>query len=353
MKKIKWETATPESQGVDPDKLLVLQRILAERHTYALAIVRHNKIVHEWYAPGSDQYTRHSTAGMAGSIVGGLSLLIALHDGRLGLDDPAWKYIPAWKDDPLKSQISIRHLATHSSGLEPPEQPGKSHEQLEGWKKAFWERVQDPFSIALHQAPVLFRPGTQHDYSATGLAALAYAVTASLRNAPQSDLRTLLKERVMEPIGVPDSAWEISYGRAFEVDGMKLYLTNGGGSYTPRAVARIGQFMLNKGRWQGRQLIDPLWVETAVSRAGMQLSTPQLGAGFGWRTNLDGEWASLPRDAALAAVGAHHQVLLVVPSLELVAVRYGEELSDSKAEGFMEALEKYLFAPLMGTLLPF
>ena len=46
---------------------------------------------------------------------------------------------------------------------------------------------------------MLFEPGTRAHYSNPGMAALAYAVTASLRGAPQTDIRTLLRERVMRP----------------------------------------------------------------------------------------------------------------------------------------------------------
>ena len=69
------------------------------------------------------------------------------------------------------------------------------------------------------------------------MAALAYAVTASLKGG---DLRGLLKERVLDPIGVPERHWSIGYGRAYEVDGLKLYANWGGGNFTARAAARIG-----------------------------------------------------------------------------------------------------------------
>src|SRR3546814_4912464 len=58
---------------------------------------------------------------MAKALVGGMSLLLAEQDGRLKVDDLAWKYIPEWKNDPVKSQITIRHLATHTSGIEDSE----------------------------------------------------------------------------------------------------------------------------------------------------------------------------------------------------------------------------------------
>lgn len=353
-KKIVWETATPESQGLDSAMLVALRDNLAKRQTHALVIVRNNQIVYEWYAPGHGRFTQEPTSGLAGAIVGTLALLVALNDGRLSLEDPAWKYIPAWENDPLKSQITIRHLATHASGLEPPMAVGKTQQQLEGWKKAFWERAQNPFSIALNQAPVVFRPGTQRLYSATGATALAYAVTASLRNAPQSDIRTLLKERIMDPLGVPETDWGISYGREFHLDGLNLYLINGGGKYTPRAVARIGQLMLNKGRWLDRQLIDSALIITAVSDAGLPMrsyssAAPQPAWGLGWITNSNEVWSSVPRDA-FGAAGAGHEVLLVVPSLNLVVVRNGEFLGGaSNHEVFGEALERHLLNPLMSS----
>jgi len=361
-------------------KLDALCGILAARSTRAFLVVRHDRIVYEWYAPDHGPSQRHYTASLAKALVGGMSLLLALNDGRIGLDDPAWRYIPAWKDDPQKSQITVRHLATHSSGIEDAMTPGKGHLDQGGWKAAFWRLVwrdwghdsvrnrqnegqgttaggySDPFSIAIHQAPVRFPPGTGYAYSNPGFAALAYAVTASLQGAPQSDIRTLLKERIMDPIGVPESDWFIGYGKAYEVDGTKLYANWGGGEYTARAVARIGRLMLRKGDWEGRQLVKAAWAEKAVSYAGTPRpdrppGNPQPAPGLGWWTNCDGVWPSLPRDA-FAGAGAGNQVLLVIPCRDLIVVRNGELLGDpSQGEGFWGGLEKYLFNPLMDAFL--
>ncbi|MFQ6044126.1 MAG: serine hydrolase, partial [Candidatus Poribacteria bacterium] len=258
----------------------------------------------------------------------------------------------AWRGHPQKSQITIRHLATHSSGIEDAEQDGLPHEQLSGWKGNFWKRSPDPFSIARDEAPIIFPPGSEYAYSNPGMAMLAYAVTASLKGAPQSDIRTLLRERIMKPIGVPDEEWSIGYGKGYEVDGLTLYANWGGGAYTARAVARVGRLMLRKGDWEGQQFVDPTWVEKAVSYAETPLperpaGNPQPGSGLGWWTNFDGVWTKVPRDA-FAGAGAGNQILLVIPSLDLIIVRNGEQLGEeSKGEGFWGGLEKYLFNPLM------
>ncbi|HUT74652.1 MAG TPA: serine hydrolase [Armatimonadota bacterium] len=345
-----WQTASPESQGMDGAKLDTLRDALAQRRTRALVVIRNDRIVYEWYAPGHGPDRHWHTASLAKQLLGGMSLLVALNDGRIRVDDPAWKYIPAWEADPVKSQITIRHLATHSSGIEDANSPGKSHHQLEGWKRDFWSATADPFSVALNQAPVVFPPGAGYAYSNPGMAALAYAVTASLRGAPQSDLRALLKQRIMDPIGVPPSDWRIGYEGPSQLDGMKLYANWGGATCTARAVARVARLMLRRGDWQGRQLLTPAWVEEMVSYAGTPLpprsaDNPQPAAGLCWYTNFDGVWASLPRDA-FAGAGAGHQLLLVVPSLDLIVVRMGESLEGNDEE-FWGGSERHVFDPLM------
>src|SRR5262249_27152651 len=153
--------------------LQALQDALARRRTAALLVVRRDQIVWEWYAPGHGPEKPHSTASLAKALVGGVSLMTAMEDGRIRPDDLAVQYIPAWRGDPLKSRITIRHLATHCSGIEDAEENGLPHDQLPGWKGAFWRREPDPFSIARDQAPVLFEPGTRSAYSNPGMAMLA------------------------------------------------------------------------------------------------------------------------------------------------------------------------------------
>jgi CubicO group peptidase (beta-lactamase class C family) len=333
-----------------------MRKRLEAHRTKNLLVLRRGKIVYEWYSADSGPSKPHYTASLAKALVGGMSLLLALNDSRLAADDPACKYIPAWKNDPLKSRITLRHLATHSSGIEDAEQDGKPHEALEGWKGAFWKRQPDPFSIALHQAPLVFPPGSKYAYSNPGMAALAYAVTSALRGAPQADIRSLLQQRIMDPIGVPAAEWSIGYGRAYELDGLQLYANWGGGSYTARAVARVGQLMLQRGHWQGRQLISQDWVDKVVSYAGTPPperppGNPQPASGLGWWTNFDGVWPAVPRDA-FAGAGAGSQVLLVVPSLDLVAVRNGGLLGDgSPRDTFWGDIQKFLFNPLIEAFL--
>lgn len=347
-----FPTAAPESKGFNRARLEAARDILVSRNTQNLLVIRQGYMVYEWYAEGRGPGGRHHIASGTKALVGGMSLLLALNDGLIAIDDPASQYIPAWGGDPQKSKITIRHLATHSSGIEQPNVPSKD---LPGWIGAFWRRDADPFQPVIHDAPVVFKPGSDFAYSSPGMAALAYAVTASLQGTPHEDLRTLLRERIMRPIGVADEEWSIGYGETYNADGLPLVPNWGGGNFTPRAVARVGQLMLQRGNWEGRQLVQPDWVDRITAYAGTPLpprspGNPAPSMGLGWWTNHDGVWPKVPRDAFMAA-GAGQQVLLVVPSLDLIVVRNGREMSDpAEPEGFWRDIEKYLFNPVVAAL---
>jgi CubicO group peptidase (beta-lactamase class C family) len=338
-----WGAAAPESQGMSSQKLGALRESLAARKTQALLLIRDDTIVAEWYAPGHSSARTHYTASMAKAIVGGVSLAVAMNDGLIALDDPAARFIPQWKDDPRRSRITIRQLGSHTSGIADAEEAGKRHEELTGWQGDFWKRLDpphDPFTISRDVVPVRFDPGAERQYSNPGIAMLSYAVTAALRDrdAPVKDIRTLLRDRIMRPIGVPDEEWVCGYGQTFTVDGLPLVAAWGGGNYTARAVARIGRLMLRGGDWEGERLLSPEAVRQTTGSSGL----PGAG-GMGWWTNAGALCPALPRDAFWGS-GAGGQVLLVVPSLKLIVVRNGDRLDDGDNQ---RALKTYLFDPLM------
>jgi hypothetical protein len=344
-----WASASPESRGMSGPKLAALKESLAAHATEALLVIRDDAVVLEWYAPGNSAAKPHSTASMAKALVAGVSLAIALGDGHLALDDPAAKSVPQWRDDPRKSRTTLRQLGSHTSGLDDAEEGGLSHDKLTGWKGAFWKRLDppdDPFTIARDRVPVRTEPGAEMRYSNPGIAVLTVAVTAALRGTPAGDVRTLLRDRVMRPIGVPDAEWSVGYGRTFTVDGLPLVASWGGGSYTARAAARVGRLMLREGDWNGTRLLSREAVRAVTTDAG----TPGF-CGVGWWSNNEGVCDGLPRDAFWAS-GAGHQVLLVVPSLKLIAVRYGAALARTAPEprSYHEPAYRLFFEPLVAAV---
>src|SRR5213592_3933277 len=163
-----WQRATPESQDVSPARLEVIRERMASKKTRAFLVVRNDRLVCEWYASGVTATTKQGTASLAKALVGGMSLAVAMQEGRISLEDPAAKFIPQWQSDPRKAQITIRHLGSHTSGIDDAEDGDKPHEQLTGWKGDFWKRLdplRDPFTLARDETPMIFEPGTKFQYS--------------------------------------------------------------------------------------------------------------------------------------------------------------------------------------------
>jgi len=342
-----WQVASPEDHGMSSAQLEDMVAGLQKHRTKTLVVIRNDRIVCEWYADGFSRNRVHYTASLAKAIVGGVSLALAIDDGLISPDDPASKYVPSWRDDPLKSKITVRHLATHYSGIEDAEQDGLPHNKLPGWKGEFWRRDPNPFLNARDDAPVISEPGRESHYSNPGMAMLSYCVTAALQDAPESDIRTLLRRRVMEPIGVPAGEWSMGYGKVYPLDGLPLCANWGGGGYSPNAVARIGRLMLRRGNWDGKRLLseETVALVTADARMPVQTSPERLAvrSGLCWWLNTDGAMPGVPRDM-FAGSGAGNQVLIVIPSLDLIVVRNGSQLDPA---GFWEGIEEHLLNPLM------
>jgi len=363
----KWGSALPEEEGLSTKKLYAMRDSLAMHKTTSILVIRNDKIVMEWYAEGWHPGKQHGTASLAKALVGGMSLALAINDGKMKPNDLACKFIPQWKSDPLKSKITICELATHTSGIEDAELSDQEiadakakgivykdlHMDIPGWKSKFWRKDPDPFTISRDQAPVLFTPGTANAYSNPGMAMLSYAITASYWGTQYKNVRTLLHERVYKPIGINDDEWMIGYGNTYYVDGLELVANWGGGSFLPRGVARIGRLMLHRGNWQGKQLIKSSSVDAVIGYAGKPIPPkgekkgyiPTLG--LAWYNNFDAKWPNAPRDLFYGA-GAGNQTLLVFPGMNMIVVRNGQDMYDaSKGEDFWSGVVKYLIDPLM------
>lgn len=372
-----WKRAQPEEMGLSSIAIDSLGTNLFRKETKKLLIIVDDHIVYERYAPGwHDSLKGHFTASLAKALVGGVSLITAVGDSLIHADAPAFHFIPQWKASNLKSKITIRHLATHTSGIEDAEVSADEqalmlqrklhpHMDLPGWKGQFWRQQPDPFTVSRDNSRVLFTPGTRYQYSNPGIAMLAYAVTSALQNSSYHDIRSYLKERVYKPIGIHDKEYSIGYGKTFAVDSLELVPSWGGGSFTANAIARVGRLMLRRGNWEGSQLLDSAVAHQAVMYAGTALpssepadtierggsvrspANPIPASTLGWYSNYDGIWPSVPRDAFCGA-GAQNQILLVVPSLKLIVVRMGGSLFDGRlGDHFWGALEDQLFNPLM------
>lgn len=375
-----WNHSTPEATGMSSQLLDQLADDLSQRGTKKLMIIKDDYIIQEWFAKGWSDTTRtHYSASLAKALIGGMSFLVALDRGWVNPDMPACHFIDEWKKDQKKFTITLRQLATHTSGLEDAEismaeqnemqiRQLHPHMDLPGWKGQFWRQNPDPFSVCRDSAQVLFPPGSRFNYSNPGVGMLTYAITGALKGTSYSNIRDLLWKTVYGPLDIEENELSMGYGKTFDINQLELVPSWGGGSFTANAVARIGRLLLKGGKWKGTSIIDSLWIQrvtrydhTAIAGDQSQwvseessLRTPSNhfpASTMGWYSNFDGIWEHVPRDA-FAGAGAGHQLLLVIPSLKMIVVRFGDALSPPDSSlGFWSAAEEYLFNPLMDAII--
>ena len=267
-----WQQGSPAEDGFDSKRLQVWQDELIRHNTKCLLLIRNDRIVLEWYAPGYGPDIAHYTASLAKSLVGGMSLALAMDDDLIHPRQKAADFIPSWRADPQKSQITVEHLATHTSDwwMRTRIMSRTTTKKVDGslLARSRSDSGCNSYAIAINEAPLVAEPGTKFIYSNPGMAALAYAVTASLQGTAYPDIRTLLKQRMMRPIGVDDRTWSVGYGHTFMYNGLPLVANWGGGSYTPRAVAAVGRLLLRRGDWDGRRLLSEETVDRMLAHHG-------------------------------------------------------------------------------------
>ena len=297
-----WTEAAPESQGMDSAKLREALDWLAA-HTGAngtteTVVIRHGVMV--WKGPNIER--KHSvwscTKGLTSTAFG-----LLLEDGKCSLETPAKDILPALI--PAYGDVRLRHFLTMTSGYDGQ---GGSYDKHEG--------SADANALVPPLAP-FFPPGAKFRYWDEAMMQFGSALTA-VAGEPLPDY---LKRRIFDPIGMKTWTWE----KAGAVPNW-----TGGFSTTARDLARFGLLFLRRGSWNGKQLVDPSWVERATSvqvPASMPfdpISSRQEGPGvygYNWWVNA---WPGAP-PRTFAACGFNNNQCFVVPEWDLVFVRMGTD----------------------------
>jgi CubicO group peptidase (beta-lactamase class C family) len=335
---VAWVTTDPGAEGLDAAAIEALWNDLAARRTSGFAIARGGHLVFEKYGRDRDANTRFGASAASKALAATIIVLAGATDSLVQLDDSLCAHIPELRADSLRSKIRLRHLIDHTSGIEDVDFVLGESRQLEGWKQHYYDNRANRFHYSFSVSPVLFEPGSRMQYSGVGFYALAYVFGRALNETSYHDIKRYYRDRVMLPLGIPNEAWDLNYRDFDRVDGMKLYAFGSGASFTARAAIRLGELVLNGGTWDGRQIFDAGHLRDLFS-----FEDPSTY--HGWLLNTNGDWPSLPRDAALG-VGGSHNTVVVVPSLDLVLARFGGSLADDGDRAYAE-LDAKLFGPLM------
>lgn len=162
------------------------------------------------------------------------------------------------------------------------------------------------------------KPGTHWEYNDVRVNRLALALLRVWRKP----LPEVLRERIMDPIGASDT-WEWhGYSTSYvEIDGQKMQSVSGGAHWgggifiSTLDHARVGLLMLNRGNWNGRQLLSEKWVDASTTPCPLNKNY-----GYMWWLNQIGEQApSAPRSSFFAkGVGAN--IIWIAPEQNMVSV---------------------------------
>jgi CubicO group peptidase (beta-lactamase class C family) len=232
-----WTLASPADAGVDPSALDRLASGCAATGADALLVARRGRIVLEWYSP---LYREPMMTMSACKSITGLLAGILVHEGKVALDDPLGKYLPAWREG-RRGEITLRHLLTMTSGLtHRPSVPDRV--AGEGWD-----------AFASKQQPVT-PPGARGEYTNEGVQLLSPV----LERAAGVPLWQFARDRLFVPIGAVHTEM-----RRDEKGSTNTFAD---AKTTLREFARLGELARRGGAWPGKgQVVPALWIEAMTT----------------------------------------------------------------------------------------
>jgi len=252
-----------------------------------------------------------------------LGLLV--DDGKATLDTPVKHHLPALAA--AYPDVTLRHFTTMTSGYR-----AKKDEPRGTYRHGPSPTPFDPCSTPL------FSPGSQYAYWDSAMNEFGNVLTR-IAGEPIEDL---FKRRIGDPIRMDPKEW--NWGDFGRIGGITV---NGGSGNSnkhvftsARQIARLGHLFLNRGNWNGQQLISADWIDLATKP---QVPTsvglwPDSGAdgrgvyGFNWWVNglkADGKrnWPGVPL-GVYSASGYNNNDMLVIPEWNMVIVRLGLDQRD-------------------------
>ena len=292
-----------------------LDATLERTGSTCVAVVKDGELVHDAYWHGGSERGRHRVYSITKSLTA-LLVGMAADDGYLELDDAASEQIDEWRAGPA-GEISVRDLLAMTSGRR--------------WTAATDARMirdeADKTTYAVN-LPQDRAPGTTWVYDNSA----AQALESVLDDIDETDdVAEIAQDRLLGPLGMRDTVWAR--------DRTGNALTFSGVESTCLDLARVGHLMVNRGSWDGKQLVSAGFVEQATRPSS------ELNAAYGllWWVNgkgrivevlrqagypndkpsYEGQLAPSVPDDAFWAYGYGDQYVAVVPSEGVVAVRLG------------------------------
>jgi len=312
-----------------------VKRILGGRYSevHSLLIYKDGKMVLEEYFQGHayqwdvpyhhgelvswDNLMLHDIKSVTKSITSTCIELAIDHGFIESVNQSIFDYLPEHQH--LKTggrdKITIEHLLTMTSGLEWREWSAP-YSSPDNPCLGIWYQDKDPISYIL-EMPLLDEPGESFNY-ATGNSMVLGEI---IKNASHMNIDEFSMTYLFEPLGIDSSHWAIRYENGVIEAGGSLELT-------PRAMLKIGILFLNKGVWDGKQIISKEWIEKSARSYGdnQGINIPGVGSGkngysYSWWINSVSQAGK--HYPMFSAGGWGGQEIMVIPGLNAVVVFTG------------------------------
>ena len=279
------------------------------RKTRAVIVVYDGQLVAERYAPGFNKDMPLLGWSMSKSVTNAL-VGILVRQKRLDIMQPA--PVPEWQnEDDERKKITLDQLLRMSSGLK----FGEVYAPLYDATRMLFGSYD--FAAYAAAKPLEIEPDGKWHYSSGTANIVARIVRQTVINEYEY-YYSFIYEELFDKIGM--------YSAILEPDSSGTFVGSSYACATPRDWARFGLLYLNDGVWQGERILPEGWIKytttpTAKAPRGEYGAHFWLNAGSATDPN-NIRWPSAPRDA-FAALGFQEQKVIVIPSKELLLIRFG------------------------------
>jgi CubicO group peptidase (beta-lactamase class C family) len=281
-----------------------LGEFLADTDTTAFLVIRDDALLYEGYFNGYDRASTQTSFSVAKSFVSAL-VGIAIQEGHIGsVDDPVTEYIPELEGQGM-DKVTIRHLLTMSSGLEYSGEGGGGSPLGDDAKTYY---APDLRELALTVKPE-GEPARRWEYNNYHPLLLGMI----LERATGRPVATYLSQKIWRPLEMEaNGSWSLDS----EASGFEKMESGING----RAIdfAKFGRLYLNRGEWNGQQVVPASWVEEST-RLDTSTDPADFYQYFWWVDVVR------PERGRFLARGNYGQFIYVVPDKDLVIVRFGED----------------------------
>lgn len=281
--------ATPESQGISSDLFAALLRELdASKDTemHHFMALRHGKVICECNFAPYPKGMWHITHSMCKSITG-MAIGMLIEEEKLKLDENIYDIFPDHTNafsKIFRPVITVENLLTMTSGVTFNESGIVSGND---WLGSFLN------------ASVNGKPGTEFQYNSLN----TYVLSAIVMKRTGETLTEYLTPRLFGPLGITKYYWE-TCPKGITKGGWGLFLC-------AEDMAKLGQLYLQRGKWNGQQLVSEYWIEISTAR---HLKTQNDTYGYGYQLWMEQRPGSFEYNGMLG------QNVIIYPDMDMVLV---------------------------------